>query len=142
MTHHSFTLSPTLAGVTCFACDTPHDPRQLLTVCTSCGLPLRVDYDLSRVKVSLADLRDRPPTLWRYLEVLPVHPDAAVTLMASGCDTTRPSRARTRSPSTLSFGGSSRRAPRACAKDPVTRCARSRTAASAISYPVRISLPA
>jgi threonine synthase len=74
------TLSPLLAGVRCFACETAHDARQLLAVCTVCGLPLRVDYDLSRVSVTLKDLRDRPPTLWRYREVLPIAPEAAVTL--------------------------------------------------------------
>jgi threonine synthase len=65
-------LSRYLAGVKCFACETPHDPRQLLTVCTKCGLPLRVDYDLARVRLRLTDLRDRPPSLWRYREVLPL----------------------------------------------------------------------
>jgi threonine synthase len=35
-------------------------------------MPLRVDYDLSRVRVRLEDLRDRPPSLWRYREVLPL----------------------------------------------------------------------
>ena len=65
-------LSPYLSGVACFACETPHDPRQLLTVCTKCGLPLRVDYDLSRVRLRSEDLRDRPATLWRYREVLPL----------------------------------------------------------------------
>jgi len=76
----NYAFSSTLAGVTCFACNTSHDPRQLLTVCTACGLPLRVDYDLSRVTLKLSDLRDRPPTLWRYQEVLPVLPGAAVSL--------------------------------------------------------------
>lgn len=65
-------LSPYLSGVVCFACETPHDPRRLLTVCTQCGLPLRVDYDLSRVRLRREDLRDRPATLWRYREVLPL----------------------------------------------------------------------
>src|SRR5689334_25378180 len=73
-------LSPRLRGVTCFACDRPHDPRQLLTVCTACSMPLRVDYDLSGVKLTLADLRGRPPSLWRYHEMLPVAPALAVTL--------------------------------------------------------------
>ena len=73
-------LSAQLAGVTCFACNAPHDPRQLLSVCTACGMPLRVDYDLSRVSLKLTDLRDRPPTLWRYREVLPIRPEAAVSL--------------------------------------------------------------
>jgi threonine synthase len=65
-------FSPTLAGARCFDCDTPHDPRTLLTVCTKCGLPLRVDYDFSRVKVRLSDLAGRAPSLWRYREMLPL----------------------------------------------------------------------
>ena len=73
-------LSPYLAGVTCFACDTPHDPRQLLTVCTACGMPLRVDYDLSAMSLDLSDLRGREPSLWRYREVLPLHDSSAVSL--------------------------------------------------------------
>src|SRR5262245_42304760 len=73
-------LSPTLAGIRCFACETPHDPRQLLTVCTACGMPLRVDYDLSGIRVTIADLRGRPASLWRYHEVLPLSPTNAVTL--------------------------------------------------------------
>jgi threonine synthase len=73
-------FSTNLAGIRCFACDTAHDPVQLLTVCTACGLPLRVDYDLSRVSVKLTDLRDRPPTLWRYHEVLPLPAALAVSL--------------------------------------------------------------
>lgn len=80
MTNNPIILSPHLAAVRCFACETAHEPRQLLTVCTACGLPLRVDYDLSRVSVKLGDLRDRPATLWRYREVLPIPPEAAVTL--------------------------------------------------------------
>ena len=35
-------------------------------------MPLRVDYDLSQVRVKLADLAGRPPSLWRYREVLPL----------------------------------------------------------------------
>ncbi len=69
-----------LVAIRCFSCETVHDPAQLLTVCKSCGLPLRVDYDLSRVRVTLEDLRDRPPTLWRYHEVLPLPPAQAVSL--------------------------------------------------------------
>jgi threonine synthase len=65
-------LSPNLSGIRCFACDKPHDARTLLSVCTNCGMPLRVDYDLSAVKLRLSDLADRPPTLWRYREVLPL----------------------------------------------------------------------
>jgi threonine synthase len=73
-------LSPSLAGIRCFACDTGHDPRALLGVCTKCGMPLRVDYDLSKVKLRLRDVRDREPTLWRYRELLPIDPAEGVSL--------------------------------------------------------------
>jgi threonine synthase len=67
----SIRLSPHLSIVRCFACESAHDPRELLTVCHQCGLPLRVDHDRSRVKLSLQDLKSREPTLWRYRELLP-----------------------------------------------------------------------
>ena len=73
-------LSATLAGVRCFACDAAHDPRELLTVCTKCGMPLRVDYDLARVRLRLEDLRDRTPSLWRYREVLPLQAGDEISL--------------------------------------------------------------
>jgi threonine synthase len=65
-------LSRYLLEIRCFACETQHDPRQLLTVCTACGSPLRVDYDLSRVRLKLSDVAGRAPSLWRYREVLPL----------------------------------------------------------------------
>ncbi len=43
-------------------------------------MPLRVDYDLSSVRVSLRELADRSPTLWRYREVLPIAAADAVSL--------------------------------------------------------------
>jgi threonine synthase len=73
-------LSPHLAAIRCFACETPHDPLTLLGVCTKCGMPLRVDYDLSKVKLRLRDVADREPTLWRYRELLPIDPADAVSL--------------------------------------------------------------
>jgi threonine synthase len=73
-------LSRYLSGIACFACEKSHDPYQLLTVCSACGMPLRVDYDLSRVRLALADLRDRPATLWRYREVLPLEEGDEISL--------------------------------------------------------------
>ena len=64
--------SPYLAGVTCFSCARPHDPRALETVCRACGLPLRVDYHLDRIRLTPDDLAGRPASLWRYREVLPL----------------------------------------------------------------------
>jgi threonine synthase len=80
----SMRLSRYLARVTCFACGTAHEPRSLLTVCSRCGMPLRVDYDLASIRLTLADLRGRAPTLWRYREVLPLEAGAEVSL-SEGC---------------------------------------------------------
>lgn len=76
-------LSRHLVGVRCFSCETPHDPRTLLGVCTRCSLPLRVDYDLSSVRLKLSDLAGRAPTLWRYREVLPLE-EGDETSLAEG----------------------------------------------------------
>jgi threonine synthase len=73
-------LSKYLRGVHCFACGTSHDPRTLLTVCRECGLPLRVDYDLASIRLTLADLAGREPTLWRYRELLPLQPGDETSL--------------------------------------------------------------
>lgn len=69
-----------MTGLSCFACDKAHDPRALATVCSACGMPLRVDYDLAAVRLSLTEVAQRPPTMWRYHEVLPVPEGAEVTL--------------------------------------------------------------
>jgi threonine synthase len=70
----------TFAGLTCFSCGTSHDAAVLQTVCTRCGLPLRVDYRLAPGAMDLSVVRARPPSLWRYAEVLPIRPEDAVTL--------------------------------------------------------------
>lgn len=67
-------LNPNLKGLSCFACGAAHDARVLQTVCTRCGMPLRVDYDLHPFTPS------GPPTLWRYAKVLPLLPEHAVSL--------------------------------------------------------------
>jgi len=73
-------LSRYLSAIKCFACAKEHDPRSLLGVCQACGMPLRVDYDLSRVRLSISDLHDRPPSLWRYREVLPLEEGDEISL--------------------------------------------------------------
>src|SRR3954469_20724837 len=72
--------NPAFVAVRCFACETPHDPHTLLTVCRACGLPLRVDYDHARAPLAPGALAGRVSSLWRYHEVLPIRPEHAVTL--------------------------------------------------------------
>jgi threonine synthase len=74
-------LNPAFTGLSCFDCGKAHDPHELQTTCGECGLPLRVDYDLTRVRLRPSDLIGRPASLWRYHEVLPIVPEEAVTLV-------------------------------------------------------------
>jgi threonine synthase len=62
--------NPLLRGLSCFACEAPHDPQRPQGVCTKCGMPLRVDYALTPGSVDRASLRGS--SLWRYRDVLPV----------------------------------------------------------------------
>ena len=73
--------NPAFVAVRCFACGEPHDRHTLLTVCRSCGLPLRVDYDHARGPLPPSALLGRPASLWRYREVLPIRPEHAVSLV-------------------------------------------------------------
>jgi threonine synthase len=70
--------------LSCFSCNTLHDINELQIVCRTCAMPLRVDYDLSKIHLKPAQLHSRPPSLWRYHEVLPIVPEAGITLI-EGC---------------------------------------------------------
>jgi threonine synthase len=65
-------LNPGWTRLVCFKCEREHDATQPAGVCVSCGMPLRVGYDLANVSLRPADLVGRVPSLWRYREVLPL----------------------------------------------------------------------
>ena len=46
------------------------------------SMPLRLDYDLEKLRFAPSDLAhgNRPASLWRYSEVLPIEPAHAVSL--------------------------------------------------------------
>ncbi|MCA1615460.1 MAG: pyridoxal-phosphate dependent enzyme, partial [Acidobacteria bacterium] len=58
----------------CAACGLEHEARRLQNLCRECGKPLLVRYDLGRAAAGLRreSLRERPSSLWRYRELLPV----------------------------------------------------------------------
>lgn len=58
------------------------------------GRPLWVRYDLAALRDALrpTDLTSRPPTLWRYRELLPVSDDAAVVSLGEGMTPLLPAR--------------------------------------------------
>ena len=58
----------------CANCGEHYEAGQVHNLCTSCNRPLWVRYDLAQLKQQFPQqaLQGRPPTLWRYLEMLPI----------------------------------------------------------------------
>ncbi len=79
----SSTKSPFVTHLECANCGERFDATKLAGLCTGCHKPLWVRYDLGAVgrAVTRHDVERRPPTLWRYRELLPLaEPDDAVSL--------------------------------------------------------------
>jgi threonine synthase len=72
--------NPRWQRLVCFDCGREHSLDRLQTVCTTCGMPLGVDYDLTAPAFSPAVLAAGPASLWRYRELLPVAAGREVTL--------------------------------------------------------------
>src|SRR5581483_8960614 len=70
----------------CARCGTRYEPNRLYNLCAACGKPLLVRYDLAKAAESLKreDLKNRPSSLWRYREVLPVVNDENVITLGEG----------------------------------------------------------
>jgi threonine synthase len=70
----------------CAACGLEHEARRLQNLCTQCGKPLLVRYDLERAARSLTkeSLQARRADLWRYREVLPVEHDENIISLGEG----------------------------------------------------------
>src|SRR5450432_692022 len=64
--------NPRWTDLRCFKCDLAHDLNVSQTVCTACGMPLKVIYDLASIRLRPEDLVGRTSSLWRYREVLPL----------------------------------------------------------------------
>lgn len=72
-----------LSHLECSGCGREHDAWVAQNVCRQCGRPLLARYDLevARLEWKRDALRDRPWSMWRYHELLPVHcHDSAVSL--------------------------------------------------------------
>ncbi len=70
----------------CAACGRKYEAQRLHNLCTECGKPLLVRYDLARAGRSLTkeNLRGRRSDLWRYREVLPVAHDENIVSLGEG----------------------------------------------------------
>ena len=74
-----------VTALMCSKCQRAYPPGRVLQLC-ECGKPLLVQYDLEWAARTLtrSALAHRPPTLWRYREVLPVDDDAAIVSLGEG----------------------------------------------------------
>jgi threonine synthase len=64
----------------CANCGATYESNAVHGLCEKCRRPLWVRYDLERLRahVRREDLRRRPPTLWRYEELLPLQDRTAI----------------------------------------------------------------
>src|SRR2546425_2269168 len=70
----------------CALCGLKHEARRLLNLCTQCGKPLLVRYDLKQAARTLTkeSLPARRADLWRYQEVLPVEHNENIVSLGEG----------------------------------------------------------
>ncbi|MGH2543790.1 MAG: threonine synthase [Ardenticatenaceae bacterium] len=69
----------------CSRCSQLYAPDERINLCT-CGSPLLARYDLNRLSATLDPtvFADRPPTMWRYFELLPVRERENVVSLGEG----------------------------------------------------------
>jgi threonine synthase len=74
-----------ITTLVCPKCKKSYDHREIQQLC-QCGSPLLVEYDLERAAqiVNPGTIRNRPPTLWRYRELLPVLDERNIISMGEG----------------------------------------------------------
>ncbi|HYH27812.1 MAG TPA: threonine synthase, partial [Actinomycetota bacterium] len=65
-----------VSHLSCSVCEARYERGALHTVCTSCGSPLLVEYDLPEGTAPGSLLGDESG-MWRYRELLPVPTDAS-----------------------------------------------------------------
>jgi threonine synthase len=74
-----------LAGLDCARCGAGYDADRLTGLCV-CGSPLLARYDLALASTTMTPsaIGERPPSLWRYHEVLPVRDPGNVVTLGEG----------------------------------------------------------
>lgn len=70
----------------CAKCGTNYEANKIYNLCTNCGKPLLVRYDLGKAAETLTkeNLKTRVASLWRYREVLPVVRDENIVSLGEG----------------------------------------------------------
>ncbi len=67
-------MQSSLVNLRCSNCGDQYSSECLMTVCPACGRVLFAEYDLTAAAITMTPdaLRERPWTMWRYAEILPV----------------------------------------------------------------------
>jgi threonine synthase len=69
----------------CSSCGRQFDPDQVHTVCSQCGKALFARYDLpSASGILTRNFSDRPSTMWRYHELMPVRHQENIVSLGEG----------------------------------------------------------
>src|SRR5271169_985612 len=69
----------------CTACERRYGADELHTVCPDCGKVLFARYDPDAARgLAPRVLEGRPPTMWRYSELMPVRNQANVVTLGEG----------------------------------------------------------
>lgn len=76
----------TLSHLECSLCGALWDADQLLNLCPTCQAPLLARYDMRLVQQSVtpSDLLNRPPSFWRWRELLPIRDQAYALTLGEG----------------------------------------------------------
>src|SRR5690554_41199 len=76
----------TLTHLACGMCGASYDADRLMNLSPCCSRPLLAHYDTARAAATLTPeaLRERPASLWRYAEMLPVRDPAAAIDLGEG----------------------------------------------------------
>jgi threonine synthase len=70
--------------IECSNCGTQYAPRKLHNLCTKCGGPLLVLYDIKPAPELRVHTRMRSSTMWRFIELLPVDEHDEVISIGEG----------------------------------------------------------
>jgi threonine synthase len=75
----------TVKDIYCPKCDERYEINNIITLC-KCGSPLLVDYDYEKASQIMTKdmLKDRPSSMWKYKEVLPVINDENIVTLGEG----------------------------------------------------------
>ena len=74
-----------ITGLVCPKCNKSYDHREIQHLC-QCGSPLLAEYDTEKAvrTIDTGTIKNRPATLWRYAELLPVLDTANIVSLGEG----------------------------------------------------------